>query len=565
MSFNNERGFGSRNDTGGFGSSTSSGFGSRTSDTGGFGRSSSIDTDTGGFGTAKTTNESRTFMGSSTLRGFFNTQDRVGTDSEFGRMTIERIIMVPAGSYYNQHYRPLTSHVSPQKLDFFAEATNFGKDLLSTTIARANADLLTPSANTSSEVAQIANGWDTARYTFIMRINATLAGEVDMTYLLFGYTSNTGCTASGNVDPYMELYFTRCISMRNMETSTFGVKNSTPAISAAHNILFRDKTSRDRLFTLRPSDTIGNAALPKVVEDFDSYTSFDSRAILNKTPKLSKMAWSNPNVYLSRSLSHYATVMNSPEDGMGAMGNHYSQLLDGVQDENPINCAPLRFMRNNTAWGEDMCVTWSELVNAFPEAEHDSISEFQYASPAQLSAMDGRVNANNNNGASYENIIASRLGQELPALLINNQFVSIGFTATNDNMDEYGRPVVIVDGGYEHMTGSEVMINASLAAFRSSFADLVFMSLSRNNQVGLTLKVFFSIYGNGSVQINYNNKGFESFNIPIYAESITSMMVTNDAHSLNNLSASFGKLMEVVEAGDNSRAPKFGSIPGFGF
>lgn len=566
MNFNSDKGFKSNSGFGnGFGTDTTKSFGS----TGGFSKPQ----DSGGFGNGFKGGQPAGLFNKDELNkpafgGFFNgTQDRIGVADDLGRMHVERMLMVPAGSFYNQHYRPLTAHATPQKIDYFVEATQGGTVLNSGAIAKANFDFLSPRSQASSEIAQIANGWDTARFMFIMKINATLAGEAEMTYLLFGYTSHTGITMSGAVDPNMDLYFTRCISMRNLDTkNAFGVRNSTPMVAAANNILFRDRYSRESLHTLRPEDVVGNAALPKVIDDFNEVESYDSRTVLGRTPKLSNMAWSNPNMYLSRSLSHYSTVVKNSFSGVGSMAdNQYESLLNGIQDESPVHCVPLRWLKNNTSWSDTVSVSWKEMSEAFPEIERDDVTTSEVVNPAKLASMDARNNSERTDGSTYEQIMVSRLAQELPALLMTNMFVRIRFTATNAEVDEFGRPIVLVEA-YEHMVGGDLVVGC-IDALKASFLDTIFVSMTKGGMVDVSLKIDFSIYGSGDINISYNRGPETPFSVPVFAESNFSAMITNDSHSISNMSASLAKLMEVVESGatESTNGTKFGSVPAFSF
>jgi hypothetical protein len=143
---------------------------------------------------------------------------------------------------------------------------------------------------------------------------------------------------------------------------------------------------------------------------------------------------------------------------------------------------------------------------------------------------------------TYPAMIASTISEELAGLLMQNMLTRITISATN--MVPNGESVIQVLGGNSVI--QELDTTIMMERVKASFGLLIFNRLTMNGTVGLSLMIDIDIYGDCLVSVELEGDYQYTFNIPTYADNLSTSMVMDNQSYANGLRAYDGLLSLVT-------------------
>lgn len=403
----------------------------------------------------------------------------------------------------------------------------------------------------------IPNGWESPRYSFILRAAYTNA---------FGGTTHVDVL--GYTDKFVEpsliegsdmAYVVNSISMwrEQIEQTPMGPGTYRVAVDHDHvyaNPEFSGAYDSRQVYRQRPEDMY--AAL-KLVSIAPTHDAIDVRSFLDGRPVASRRSSLLPSFYLDTILTNYMRAESDRSFGI-MQEEDILENARGYVQENLLSSNPFfkmlskhndGLMKNSFTWA-DLTVVQEKVSDVTMIAalgETSSVPKFASWGSADIVSQK-----------------AWAIAMGVPALMSMLSISQLSFYATNalEESDKEVDPLTQVAVSvseieslmYENLEGLREEL---VQAFTRLFTRYLLRDVSMDGQVGFRLKVDSLLAGETVVELQFGGEEMVRFMVPTFADSLMSPITTRNLVGYQKLAGEIEHLVHFVM----NEEPFVGTLP----
>lgn len=471
------------------------------------------------------------------------------------QITIENLLCTRTGTYADQYYRPLTTHVDADLINRFREDTNEGSSISNITLSGVAGDILRPSA-TAKSMVNIDNGWGEERLAFILVVHEGSQFSVgnNTVRVIHGYTDRYEPTLSGLIPEDTRFYFNSEVIYRTTVTERRGMIKEDLIFLGANQIL-RGQSESERddghaldLITLRPEDVFSYHMTEgiqkrtmrahningRVVTNFNEngrrINSIDnsSRFTRGNELKLNRRNDISSPVYLTNLMHGYRAVVNDPNARSFDATDLYGSALRKTENSPISSNAFLRTLRTRSAnLIRHGYVTFGEMLAEFPELDNVTVLP-----DPRARVSHNRFDRHNSAGWHRRDEIGvamSMLKQTLPSIASCSLLQTVGFSVDSDPVEGY-----IISPYPDAVSGlsDKVDLRKAFTEFSDRITDMLLNPLTHNGEQAISLDIMMDLVGSTEIAISIDNSEVVESSAPTYCDGLDSAMLDEDDSNL---------------------------------
>jgi hypothetical protein len=251
----------------------------------------------------------------------------------------------------------------------------------------------------------------------------------------------------------------------------------------------------------------------------------DTRTHLTTRPEKASRRHASSPIFVAGILDSYVQTKRSDAAGVSSIelydtaGQH---MAAARVNQDPF----IKKLLDST--GKGGMFTYSELLRIDPTI--DSRKIIAPLTPALRATLHQAGQTQGWQGSDYETQFATTLSQAVPGYMLDNNFQSIRFRATNDGA--HGIIVHIVDYG-SLMQGID--ISPFLASFTFAVQNTLLKDLTYNNQISFTLEMSCNLIGDTKIELSLNGGPVVPYASPCFCDHLFTPMLTADFGKFNAL------------------------------
>lgn len=522
-----------------------------------------------------------------------------------GKLIPTRVLLIAQGGYSPQVRRAYEARSEIDHINELGEiverSRQTGQSVNMMQLGSVSGKILQPSARIDKEIT-IRNGWDEPRFSFMIEFSMILTSGKEYIYTYSGFTDYVGATWNGHIDPQMTLHITSVFGYANM-VSRHGVavtsaRSDNNIIVAEHHYgdasrplgvemnnnrtLIPRGASYD--FLLDPSSIYVAHRRSEALESsgIGGRTITHGDGIVSNRAVTSMRGNANPSYFLSQMINHVGNSAQYRDNQIWGEGVNQDDSflrageLDRVTKElkgtanRKLNEDPLfNLYGPSTNIASSASLTWGELAMNFPELDLDDslvtiifppnlIQQGSIESAIANASYNGQNNHDEWRGSNVETMIATRIQQQIPALMMAEQIRSIRFTVTNMvddpfSTERYGW--ILGDherGAYDNRDALVFMINHDRDLgirlydnFRMRVDATLLDGMFPDDLVDFSIVVDADILSGCYIAVSVDGKPYQEFNSPFYMGATLSPYLTGHIETQNEIAST---LVDVVES-----------------
>lgn len=486
---------------------------------------------------------------------------------------IADFLLTQTGTYQSQELRPFETTIHQNHIDYLSRTTQEGRNVTISALQDVAGDILHPQASTEGHV-NIANGWTSRRFRFMMRVVEKQPFQVHGTQqrIFFGYTDH--CDASRNhLDPNMRIYFnSETIVVNNIRQTPHGPVTEAQVMGSNQIVSPLDMSGASGMvngmyhqpasYLIRPDDVYHLGHSEQVVNNInyagthgEVVAAYDTRNMMAKggAYKYSRRHDVSPARYLSKTLGAYSHAVKEAQmnDNAGDLEVLYSEAASNAGNQDiQVNDFFVR-LREEAGYMERGYVTLQDLTRIFPEVANNL--KFSMDDGRSIRKVNYAEHSNHWHGADRVDIAASTLAQVIPAIMMDNFIRSISFAATNGL--GLGQFAIEIHG---HGTRS-VVDNLNMVPYMEEFQRRLIMdvlnTITHRNQVGFQISMSSDLAGDSVIDISMEGEPTIRYVAPTFSDSLFAPVITHDQTRPKAISSDLIYLaQQTVDAGNVNMA-----------
>lgn len=482
-------------------------------------------------------------------------------------MKIRRLFFREMGTYSDIYSRPYATDVSGRVLSQFDEITRGGQDIQPTVLSGLATRILRPTSDVSLENRiQIANGWGTKRFMFIMEAEVHRSSTTVTVEVITGYTDHDDrFTRSGSIDPDTVLYFNSAFTLRTMEVLGGRGRQEQSLIQDSIQIVSR-RTMADYgrhsrsvgTVTMRPEDLfIAQTRLPEFEELSNDEGYRDMRTAMERPLKASRRENTISANYLCKSVAAYRDSGETDFLGDEDIDQRLISARGRVKEPLLQQRRAFEQLARETQIMESGMVTYGELLAMNPDL--DRIAEISFNDPRV--SIDYRSQSAEWNGRNSESIAATIIAHAIPNLLMECMYSSATIVSTN--MTRSGQFESTVPMLHPFAAGGDIDENYNRLI--SKINHELMPGLVLNEYMTVDVSIRSAIYGDTVIDISLDGKPHEHFVFPSFCDSLATPVIADDQHHLYTLAQDIIGITDQLGHIDHSPAPQPTIYQGHGY
>jgi hypothetical protein len=467
-----------------------------------------------------------------------------GTPSSQRRgLKINKLFMFETGTYNTQYRRPYNTTLTGDVMSTIQEGVGGATTLNASAFSGVASRFLQPSSQPEATVP-IANGWTERRMRFIMEVENTFDVGSTVTEMVQGYTTHTGVSTAGAIDPRMEFYINSVTHIRTTRRNTPVGMQSVASIFDSSHILANNNF--DGTFVgmndqrLRPTDvltTIGRTHLTNA----GSYT--DLRVANTNLATKSNRLNNSPVNYLATLVGSYQRAdlaLTDPTRTENDLLDHARKNAnENLVAEDPFMVA-LSQARNT---GIGNVFTYGDLKRIFADIEHVTHARYMDATAKAVSHNTGQTAEW---GASDRlTTVATIMVNAVPALLMELGLSRIAFKTSNRQINSQ-----VITAVYDAKTFCDGDKSQALSAFIVNLENYILKDISFNNQTDFAIDMRADLLGETWLNISIDGLPPFDYVAPSFADSLLTPVITGNATLAMNIASDFENLNQELVFGN---------------
>lgn len=435
-------------------------------------------------------------------------------------MKITRFILREMGSYSPVVQRPYAATVNDRSTAIIGELTENGSNLTSGVLAYTG--VLKPDANLGA-VSDIANGWGTRRYAFILEVQISQSPTIVVEEVLQGWTDhNEGISMTGAIDRNMRLFFNSKMTKRVMSTHGRYGHGLATSINDACQFLNRPQCKNlvDAPSMARPQDIFSATSVTSYGDSIaGDYGYFDARTSMVSPLHLSRRTNALPGAYLSRTFKAYKSAVAS-QYGDEDLEDVASTAKREVMEPSINQSTALTELSIISNLRENGSVTYGELVTANPYL--DEITEV-YRENMNLSRRGDGLPWDGRDAAT---MCATMLAQAMPVLLMESMYAGTEVHITNETFDS--NFVATCSNLVPYST--DIPIDTHYHNFIAKLAHEVAPSVLSHPQQTINVDINSMMFGETYINISLDGGPKELFIFPTFCDTLSTPVIASRDH-----------------------------------
>lgn len=484
-------------------------------------------------------------------------------------ITVDMFILTQTGTYQEQSLRPFNTTVTPGALNALSESTRGGTQFNVASVQNVAGDILSPSATVEAP-AQISNGWRSRRFRFLMKVTE-VAPFQERGYtqrIFFGYTDQCDVSFNQTLDPQMRIYFnSETVVETNYSLDMHGNMVPVARVVASNQIVSPMDMSgnsgfingvmhRPTSYLVRPDDVFSQgqneAMLGKLRESgrIDaSNIHYDERTMLGQGGpyKYSRRNDASPVRYMAHTLKAYSSAVHEAREEQGTADADYiyETALGTAANQSIHTNGFFARLKDQTGYMENGFVEYRELLAMQPELNDPQRMIVAMDDGTSIRKTSQAEDSNYWHGSSRTDIAASMIAQVVPAIMMDNMFRTLTFSATNGMM---GVGSYAID--FNSMASASIVENLNMIDYFQSVEHRleydVLASITHRNQISFQLSVHADLAGETIIDISLEGEPMVRYVAPTFTDSLFSPVVTSDKGRADTIANDMRYLMETV-------------------
>lgn len=524
-------------------------------------------------------------------------------------MNVREILMVETAPYNNVQRRPLRFHAdSMRSIEDFINTTKFGTATTPSAINKLATGLLQQSAEPEG-VSEIANGWGTRRFHFMMAVEESLAlaPGTKRVHYISGYTDHSVSldaftTRAIDLPSELVFFFTNVIQVTETTTTDmFGKQIVRATPMDATNLLTGayDPVNRNVQFSTRVQDTLTYAstarwvgqggfdnqfmdpAMQNVMQQFDpAYADVVNRtsyapqpepvfrgveaAMCFATEKIKPASADTniPTIYLRKAFDNVGAIRQTYESGShpGSAENEdiYVEAAQAVREE-PLVAHPVfgAIMRDE-GFAFSGSLSWADMKRMFGEHIRDVLTLFPYVEARRGTSATTEFGWMPTDSQSwdvidYPTLYCSSLAAMMPAAMTYRMLESFRFIADNHGHPELGimpgQWAVAVTDAVPFIKGYDC--NRAAEQMRSDMITNILPSMLGNNPNAVMVSGAINLFLDSQFKISVDGSAPIPYTMPNINPSAYSPLLNRSQQEVYKLSVDLFNLVDAVTTKGN--------------
>ena len=524
-------------------------------------------------------------------------------------MNVREILMVETAPYNNVHRRPIQFHAdSMHSLEEFINTTRFGTATTPSAINKLAAGMLEQTAQPEG-VSEIANGWGTRRFHFMMAAeeSVALAPGSKRVHYVSGYTDysvplDTFTTRVQDLPNELQFFFTNVIIV--LETTTvdmFGKQIVRAAPQDAIHLLTGayDPMNNDVQFSTRVQDTLtyastarwlGNGgmdnqfmdpSMQNVMQQFDpmyadvvNHSTYRPQqepvvrgmdaALCFATEKVKPASIDTniPTIYLKKAFDSVGTVRQTFELGShpGEANNEdvYVEASQYVREQPLVAHTMFNEIMRDEGFSFNGSLSWGEMKRHFGEHIRDVLTLFPYVEARRGTSATTEFGWMPTDSQSwdvidYPTIYCSSLASMMPAAMTYRMLESFRFIADNHGHPELGimpgQWAVAVTDAVPFIKGYDC--NRAAEQMRSDMIINILPSMLGNNPNAVMVSGAINLFLDSQFKISVDGSAPIPYTMPNINPSAYSPLLNRSQQEVYKLSIDLFNLVDAVTTKGN--------------
>jgi hypothetical protein len=462
-------------------------------------------------------------------------------------LRVGRLLLQETGTYNEMQHRPFVTNLNGDSLSTLANIVDNkipGLSLQSAAIAPIANSIIAPSAWGQGAIG-IQNGWSEKRIRFMLEVVADYNLGGSNIYYIQGYTDYPGVSMSGAIDPNMTFIINSVTAVTVMQRQThYGVED-----------VFRVKDNYQVLGSNSWSGAYspGNTTVMRPTDVFTSMQTnarlgaenlLDTRLMLTATPMKSRRENVLASSYITNVINGYDSAVrevnaSNTEEEVTARARF--ALREDDVGNNPF----IKFISDLRGIGLVKNFKFGDLVTLDQNAPQVTNFMAMSSNPI-LNKVHSTGSTEHWNGSNRETLVATILGNSVPALMMELLISKIMFRSTNHDFTGKMNTVIMDAKSLANMDISENCIN-----FIRRLEQEVIMDFTFNNDSTYSLEMTVDMFGETWVGLSLDGGPRIDYVIPSFCDSIITPVTTTNQDNFNQLVGDFGAIVNSVGASLN--------------
>jgi len=474
-------------------------------------------------------------------------------------VSINKLILGETVGYKKQFIRPITTQTSMQDLNAiknvvgkrmgFDDATTSG---IEAEILRASPQIMTPSERVLAQ-APIANGWEEKRFKFALEIEYKVPNS-NISYVEYiqGYTDYFGYIqkgVEGILDEKMLFIPNSILSVKKTFNRQLGTY--IPTIIGNFKITFDETGTFNNLKVAKPDAVVEQIRkarnMDMGIQHITNIPTFNDLTLVEKDINI-------PIMYVSKLIKETMDAMLLTDEGYDE--DVYIDVLSNIMGDEFEKIKFFNYLRNLKAAVTDprrlFMFTIEDLKRVDPSLPQKT--RVTLLSGPQQVAIYNIEDAAETYDSSYETR-AAYLVQEVISDIMSKTFLEhVTFTATNIS----GELVITPSAMNPVIAGMNPI--PLFEKFKVLFSKLVWPTISKNNEILISLNITSMLEGDTIVGISVEGGPEVVYKFPTFANAKFNHLVMDESN-LNKLTYDYQNILDVVitEASE-ARRRSFGIV-----
>lgn len=473
---------------------------------------------------------------------------------------INKLTIMETGTYSPMYRRPFVLEITDRQLDIIADRTQGGTMINHATIGKVAGQIIRPASHTEGQV-NIANGFDTRRFMFMMEVVQTMMGT-ETTYMINGWTDYLGIsriTGKPTLDENMVFTVNSVMAVRTTNAQTGFSGLVVPSLVECAHILKPDASlgiasirhnSLEGQMTLRPEDVLSRIEQQELSEGFDvpvrsSYNMFNSGV------KGSRRTNTLPTDYLTRTLKEMREAAQEGE-AMHATNDRINEMARSRIAEPGIANNDVFY---NFKKYTDFTRTASFTLGDIQDMQSDIKIDFIEQHGSFVNRAHSHYNTDGWGGNDFTTIAASSLLHSVPAVMLGLFVTSVNFSATNmtpDNRVDF----LLNDVRSNAVYVDERFVEDFAIMFEKQMIDGPLNDISEGGLRPYELHMHVDIYNEVSIELGLDGNPPEPFQHAQFCDSLYTPMITTNSILYDNMAIDMAKIIETTVPSYNTQIGK---------
>jgi hypothetical protein len=462
-------------------------------------------------------------------------------------ISLAKLILQESGTYNPVFSRPYISHVDNTILDNLSYRLEQNQDtkLKNGALSGLSSSIVMPSPTHQGEV-YIPNGWNERRIRFVLEVHCTPAVGNTMIYYFQGFTTHLGVTAQGNIDPNMDFVINSFIRVTRTQTMTQVGVQYRDVVTDKGQVINGQLISQGQnmdVYGLRATDVYAGIQSGYLNQGFQyqqpGSTMVDTRYMHNSDAFLSNKADAMPSHYVGNILENVIRHQSLLEFG-AEQQDLYSECRNSLKEATVLENPFMRCVKNVRGYGTGTTFSFGDLMKIDPNVKNNAIYNTLQGT-RQMPQMGEAGQMSYWNGADRNTLVATMLGNAVPALMMDLLISKIVFRSTNQDMAGMINTVLI---DAKSISSADMRMNYENFIYR--FNTEVMYDLTFGNQDIYQLEMQADMFGDTFISLSLNGGPMVPYNTPSFCDSLMTPVITGNSDSFFKLTNDFETMFNSI-------------------